>query len=595
MKIVLKADHKSIKERIDFELPNFSVLTGKNGSGKTHLLEALANKDLTDVSVNGSKIQNARYIPFNGLNPNIQESCDPDTITKHVKNVWKQFQQAVSQAKVQASRRRQEVNNQTVLSHIGQEHMKRHCSKALEGTAKNYDTLTEDDLQDFFDISFMGQNDFFTAQFALIFKNYHKLWLENQENKFYASQDIPTTAKVLTDEEFLGRNGEPPWDFVNRILTETNIPYEVNSPLGSRKDTSFTFKLKDKTEGFEISSANLSTGEKVLMSLALAIYNTSGEQGKPELLLIDEPDAALHPSMTKKMVNVLKKNIVEENNIPTIITTHSPTTVVAAEGISIYQLERGNNKPKKIPTQKAVEILSGDIPFLKISTERRRQVFVESKYDVTYYELLTNIYGRIETFPSEPIYIPARTSNGSNCTDVINIVENLFNNGNEQVYGIIDWDLTNVSKDRIIVLGEGDRYAIENYLLDPLLMGLLMIRENKIPITDFGSLSVSTYPQLNNLTKEDAQKIINKILSDLELESENKVTYKTFNGWELQISNEYIQHQGHDLETLFKSKFPFLNSYQREDALKKDVIEKVINDYPEFAPLVINETIMKII
>lgn len=592
MKITLKADHKSIKERIDFELPDFSVLTGKNGSGKTHLLEAIANQDLTDVFVNGLKIQNARYIPFNGLNPNIQEDCNPNSINEHIKNVWSQFQRAKNQATVRGTQR---VDNQTVLNHLNNEHMKKHCSKALKETGKSYDALTEDDLQDFFDISFMGQNDFFTAQFALIFKNYHILWLENQENKFYESQNIITTARVLTDEEFLEKNGEPPWEFVNRILTETSIPYEVNSPMGNRKDTSFTFRLKDKADGFEISSANLSTGEKVLMSLALAIYNTGGVQGKPDLLLIDEPDAALHPSMTKKMVDVLKKNIVEENNIPTIITTHSPTTIVAAEGISIYQLERGNNKPKKIPTQKAVELLSGDIPFLKISTEKRRQVFVESKYDVTYYELLTNIYGRIKTFPSEPIYIPARTSNGSNCTDVINVVENLFKNGNEQIYGIIDWDLTNVSKDRIIVLGEGDRYAIENYLLDPLLMGLLMVRENKIPIGDFGTLSSLTYPQLNNLTKEDAQKIINKILSDLELASENKIIYRTFNGWDLQITYEYSQHQGHDLEKLFKSKFPFLNSYHKEDTLKKDVIEKVINDYPEFAPVALSETIFKII
>jgi energy-coupling factor transporter ATP-binding protein EcfA2 len=592
MKITLKADHKSIKERINFELPNFSVLTGKNGSGKTHLLEALANKDLTDVIVNGTKIQNARYIPFNGLNPNIQENCDPDTITKHVKNVWKQFQQA----KTNATRRGvQNVNNQTVLNNVGNEHMRKHCAKALNETGKNYDALTEDDLQDYFDISFMGQNDFFTAQFALIFKNYHKLWLENQENKFYESQGIATTSKVLTDEEFVNKNGEPPWEFVNRILNETSIPYEVNSPMGSRKDTSFSFKLKDKTEGFEISSANLSTGEKVLMSLALAIYNTGGEQGKPELLLIDEPDAALHPSMTKKMVNVLKKNIVEENNIPTIITTHSPTTAVAAEGISIYQLERGNNNPKKIPTQKAVELLSGDIPFLKISTERRRQVFVESKYDVIYYELLTNIYGRIETFPAEPIYIPARTSNGSNCTDVINVVNNLYSNGNDQIYGIIDWDLTNTSADRIIILGTNERYAIENYLLDPLLMGILMIRENKVAISDFGSLSISTYPEFKDLTQDDAQAIINKILTDLGLNSENKILYKTFNNWELHISKEFSEHQGHDLESLYKSKFPFLNSYRRENELKKDVIEKVINDFPNYAPIALSETIMKII
>ncbi|MDF9795364.1 putative ATPase [Catalinimonas alkaloidigena] len=592
MKITLKADHKSIKERIDFELPNFSVLTGKNGSGKTHLLEALANKDLTDVIVNGAKIKNARYIPFNGLNPNIQENCDPDTITKHIKNVWKEYERAKNQS---TRRGQQNVNNETVLNQINNQHIRKHCAKALEETGKNYDVLTEDDLQDSFDIAFMGQNDFFTAQFALIFKNYHKLWLENQENKFYESQGIATTSSVLTDEEFLNKNGEPPWEFVNKILEETSIPYEVNSPMGSRKDTSFSFKLKDKVEGFEISSANLSTGEKVLMSLALAIYNTGGEQGKPELLLIDEPDAALHPSMTKKMVGVLKKNIVEENNIPTIITTHSPTTAVAAEGISIYQLERGNNNPKKIPTQKAVELLSGDIPFLKISTERRRQVFVESKYDVIYYELLTNIYGRIETFPSEPIYIPARTSNGSNCTDVIEVVNSLFSNGNDQIYGIIDWDLNNPSTNRIIVLGDGERYSIENYLLDPLLMGILMLRENKIPVTDFGAISVSNYPQFGQLTQGDAQVIITKVLTDLGLQSANTVTYKSFNGWELEVSEEFNKHQGHDLEQLYKSKYPFLNSYQREDALKKDVIEKVINDYPDFAPIALSKVIMKII
>lgn len=590
MKVVLKADYKSIKERIDFELPNFSVFTGKNGSGKTHLLEAMANKDLTDVLINGVKIQNVRYIPFNGLNPNIQESCDPKLITQHVKNVWNEFEQVKRMFPIPNT-----VNTQDVLNRIHNNHMKEHCKKALDETGKDYKNLTEDDLLDHFDISFMGQSDFFTAQFALIFKNYHILWIENQENEFYKSKNIQTSSEVLTDAEFLAKNGIAPWDFVNSILSETNIPYEVNSPIGSRKDTSFTFKLKDKVHGFEISSANLSTGEKVLMTLALAIYNISGNQARPELLLIDEPDAALHPSMTKKLVTVLKKKIVEEGNIPTIITTHSPTTVVASEGISIYQLERENNKPKKISIQEGIELLSGDIPFLKISTEKRRQVFVESKYDVIFYELLTNIYSRIRTFLSEPIYIPARTSVGSNCTDVIAIVDSLFENGNNQIYGIIDWDLSNESRDRIIVLGEKDRYAIENYLLDPLLMGLLMIRENKIQIVDFQLEDILTYSQINKLSKENAQKIINKILLDLELNTGNNVIYKTFNGWELELSEEYNQYQGHALEALYKSKFPFLNSYQREDALKKDVIEKVINDYPDFAPENIYVTISKIV
>lgn len=592
MKIKLKADHKSIKERIEFELPEFCVLTGKNGSGKTHLLEVLANKDLTNVIIDGKKVLKVRYIEFNALNPNITENCDPDSINQHIKSSWSNLHNAIKNLQRNYPGG---FDNSILLQNIARnEPLKRHIEKIIEEKGKEYDKITEDDLYDTFEVSFMGQNDFFTAQFALIFKHYHKLLLENQENQFYEANGLATTNTVLTQEQFVEKHGEPPWEFVNKILLEMGIPYEVNSPLGGRKETSFILKLKDREGSFEISSSGLSTGEKVLMSLALAIYNTGGYDGKPELLLIDEPDAALHPSMTMKMVEILKKNIVLENNIPTIITTHSPTTVVAAEGISIYQLERGNNKPDKISIQKAVELLSGDIPFLKISTERRRQVFVESKYDVLYYELLTNIYGRITKFCSEPIYIPARTSNGSNCSDVIGVVNNLYSNGNDQIYGIIDWDLKNISSDRILVLGEGDRYAIDNYLLDPLLMGLLMIRESKVPIDEFGELGVQTYSQMGNLKKEEAQSIINKILEDLGLDSENKSDYETFNGWKLQISEDFNKHNGHDLEEHFKKTFHFLNVYQKEYELKKAVIEKVINDFPYFAPVILSETIAKI-
>lgn len=43
MKISVIKQYKSINP-IVFELPNFCVLTGKNGSGKSHLLQAMADK-----------------------------------------------------------------------------------------------------------------------------------------------------------------------------------------------------------------------------------------------------------------------------------------------------------------------------------------------------------------------------------------------------------------------------------------------------------------------------------------------------------------------------------------------------------------------
>lgn len=587
MKILIKSKYKSINP-CEFELPDFSVLTGKNGSGKTHLLEAIASSTFTEVKIDDRIINNIRYIKFNELNPAIKETCDPKTITQFIKKTWTDFTNAKTQ---RSPAFRQNITSENILQSVADVKSKNFIQKVYESTGKDLNTLTEDDLFDNFDISFMGQNDFFTAQFALIFKNYHRVWEENNMAKYYKSQGIEPSSSILEEAEFLKLNGNPPWDFVNKILSETNIPYTVNNPMGTRLDSNFIFKLKDNSLGFEINSQDLSTGEKVLMSLALAIYNTNGDFGKPDLLLIDEPDAALHPSMSKVMVDVLKKNIVMENKIPVIITTHSPTTVISAEGVSIFQLLRGNSIPEKIPTQKAVELLSSDVPFLKISNDKRRQVFVESKYDVQYYELLTNILSLQETLPSEPVFIPARTSNGSNCTDVIDIVRNLSANGNEQIYGIIDWDLSNVIEEKIVVLGINERYAIENFILDPLIMGLLFIRERKINIANFGSLSFSKYTDVHLMTKDDAQTIIDKVLQDLDLLTTNRNNYNTYNGWTLKLTEEFSKHQGHDLEILYKTKFPFLNIHQREDSLKKDVIEKVINDYPQFTPNEIFNTI----
>jgi predicted ATPase len=593
MEIQITQKYKSINPPCNFDLPLFSVLTGKNGSGKTHLLEAIAATNKSQVSLNGVILKNIIYIGFNGLNPNITETCDPQTIIQHIKNSYYNYTQ-----RLQSMKQNEPLNRsyKRLFDYIGQEQKATidHIEKIISKTDKEFDTLTEDDFADHFDISFMGQNDFFTAQFALIFKNYHKRKEENDINEYYISKGQIPTRPVLDKQEFEERYGIPPWDFVNKILEETNIPYEVNSPIGTRLESNFTFKLKDRQQGFEISSMDLSTGEKVLMSLALAIYNTGGDLGKPDLLLLDEPDAGLHPSMSKKMVDVLNRNIVIENNIPTIISTHSPTTIIASEGISIYQMIRGNNIPTQIPTQKAVEILSSDIPFLKISTEKRRQVFVESKYDVNYYELLTNILSKIQPLQSEPFFLPARTSAGSNCTDVIEIVNNLSLSGNDQVYGIIDWDTTNISKDRLLVLGENDRYSIENYLLDPLLMGILFVRERKFDFTYFGVTTITKYSDLDKLTCPDAQLIVNKVLSDLELLTVNLKQTTLLNGWTLSISNEFILHQGHNLESLYKRKYPFLNAYHKENSLKIEIIEKVVNDYPNLISNNIVDTIYKI-
>ncbi|PZO23594.1 MAG: AAA family ATPase [Flavobacteriaceae bacterium] len=588
LKININQKYKSIQP-CTFELPDFSVLTGLNGSGKSHLLEAIFNNVQNTVSINGIPAKKILYIPFNGLNPKILENCDPATITSFVKNFHQQLINVKRRPNFQ-----QTGNLNSLLHYIHDSDQKRIATKFIKKINIPIEDVDENYLFDIFDPSMMSEDDFFTGQFALIFKNYHKLLEENKINKYYKEQGYSDIPNILTDDEFEQKHGTPPWEFVNSILDGINVPYRVNSPLGTRVESTYSFKLTSIDGDYNITPKDLSTGEKVLMSLALAIYNSNGIINKPDLLLIDEPDAPLHPSMSKKMVEVLKDKIVEQSKIPVIITSHSPTTIICCDGSAIYKMERGTSEPIKTSVQDAIEILSSDIPFLKISNDKRRQVFVESKYDVKYYELVTNILNRITPLQSEPIYIPARTSNGSNCTDVINIVKNLYDNGNEQVYGIIDWDTTNSSENRIIVLGEKERYNIENYILDPLLMGLFFLREAKITYNDMGLSGYNSYADLQSLNKEDCQKIIDFVLNKLGIDLSNRTNYFTHDRTELSVCSTFDNYQGHNLEALYKNKFPFLNKYQREDELKIDVINKIINDFPNLAPSELYQTILKI-
>jgi ABC-type multidrug transport system ATPase subunit len=141
--------------------------------------------------------------------------------------------------------------------------------------------------------------------------------------QMYEQKGIKGGKPYLSEEEFAQKFGTPPWDFVNSILKRLFLPYEVNNPMNTTRETSFIFKLRHSEKGFEINTNDLSTGEKTLMSLALAIYNTTGEGHRTDLLILDEPDAPLHPSMYNLMLQILQEDILKKQGIPVIIPPFS--------------------------------------------------------------------------------------------------------------------------------------------------------------------------------------------------------------------------------------------------------------------------------
>jgi predicted ATPase len=579
--IHIKQPNKSIPILPDFTLPSFTVLTGVNGSGKSHLFETISKQVNSDVTYNGRKIENIRFIGFNQLNPSIDSDCDPISISQRVKEIWTQVSEAKKRCGNQP-RINEEIipENNPIFPQIFDQNMRSLIAKISRNSRKPIGLITEDIIGEMLPNIGLNGNELFNSQFAMIFKAYQIHQIDNMLNKMYNDQGVKTD--YLSNDEFVSKYGQEPWLFVDRILERLNLPYKVTNPERTRRESTFKFELINKENEIRIQSNDLSTGERTLMSLALAIYNTTNDLNKIDLLILDEPDAPLHPSMSKLMLDILSEDICEGHKIPVLLSTHSPTTIACTRPQSLYKISKTNKIPEPCSLDDSLSILAYEIPHLKLSVDSRRQVFVEHGYDVLYYEKLFHIIAKHISIDRSPQFLPPHSRNGANCSDVIEIVNNLRSKGNTNVYGLIDYDGKNRNSETIIVLGNEKRYAIENYVFEPHLLALYLIKKGFITIDSFGIEKILNYVQLCSiLSIEILQSMANYISSQMGFIGEY-TSSELINGDVLNIPAEYSVIRGHDLEDKIKSTWPILNSVRDkgDSSLKLDIINITIVDFP---------------
>lgn len=89
---------------------------------------------------------------------------------------------------------------------------------------------------------------------------------------------------------------------------------------------------------------NLSEGEKKRILIFMAMHVISTENS---IILLDEPDVFLHPSWQKKLVNDINKLSMESF---VLLTTHSPNVISGTEKDSIIRINNGIVFDNTIPT-----------------------------------------------------------------------------------------------------------------------------------------------------------------------------------------------------------------------------------------------------
>jgi AAA15 family ATPase/GTPase len=408
------------------------------------------------------------------------------------------------------------------------------------------------------------------------------------------SKEINNSASPTKFEE----DFPPPWRILNKLFESANLGYYFNDILDTEfsTDANIEFELRKKNTNQIIPFQNLSSGEKVIIGIILKLfssefYNTNLTY--PELIFLDEPDAHLHPELTKVLIEVLNETFVKKFKIKVIITTHSPATVALAPSESIFQLINGPNTTlTKIEKDEALKLLTRGLPNLSIDYKNHRQVFVESPTDLKYYQ---DLYNKLknEVKLVHPLYFIANGYGHGNCDQVVKLVGDLRQSGNPTSYGIVDWDNKELQYPFVHVHGKARRYSIENFIFDPIYLSILLLEKRYGELASHISHSESDN-QYDLIKSAGAQTAINFITEKIK----SKFSHKSIDVSPIQchygsltfcIPKWYLMLDGHKLKGQIIKTFEPLHGLIA--AGDYEVEKALINIMAKVFPFVPSETV----
>lgn len=601
MKLQFIRTFESIDKSVnDDELADFIVLTGINGAGKSNLLDSIANGSILieGVTTQATLGSDVRLFRLSQLTVNIES---PQSLGAHKNvpmNLKSQVDQYINELKAAPNYITDlEVLHQQVSLRLDQNNIIkfRALSKLEDKANKKIIDFSAEDYRKYAPL-IIGLRDPFTIPFTEVFLSYHARDMQNQFYGYLVEKRENSGVEPLSEQEFLASYGEAPWKLLDRVLETLGLShYKFNPPVGNDDNAAYEVTLHDSERNKDIRVESLSSGERTLLLIALTLYagaEFDSSLQKPKVLLLDEADASLHPSMIANLLKVIREVFVESNDIKVILATHSPTTVALADESSLYTMQKsGIKRLKKSSRDEALRKLTVGIPTLSIKNQDRRQVIVESTVDETIYTVLYSLLQQELNKTRSLAFIASGAGGSGNREQVTRLVGLLRANGNDQVVGIVDRDDKKSSPKYIEFSSE--RYSLENHILDPLAIGLFLFRERHVSLAEMGLNDNFKY---SSPTKEDAQKIADYVTAKIKTSSDNasrveiKYVGKNFN---IKVDEWYLNCNGHELEKRLKESFKPLKAYRND--LLFQVCDRVFRDNKDTIPKAVYELFLKLL
>jgi hypothetical protein len=645
MIISLYGKFKSLSTFDSDDLPDFTVITGKNGSGKTQFLELIYNKYSNSLSGAGVNITPGivnvyrsgltirQLNPSKGIDRKIPELIaylrrefeglkfsektlieilieNNISVEEFIEMSFHRFSNAVgSKVNIEDLFKNLRIENPSggIANNDSSPDMKKEAvnfiirqnrelfnviSFIVKKKGKNVNEINGDD---FYSIElpekYLDSADLFATNLAVIFIAYARRRNRNALDFFYKKESGDINDSI-SDLEFL-KEYPCPWEKINEVLQERGMNYKFD---GFDKMTKPEFNdnellLRNRFTKDLVQIQDLSSGEKIIIGLVIRLFTISYYDGIrmsfPQLLLLDEEDAYLHPEMTNLLMDVLYKTFVKKLGIKILMTTHSPSTIALAPDDSIYEMKNAPScSLKKITKDQALSILTGNIPTLSIDYKNHKQVFVESTTDVLYFQRLFEKISQNENVNHKLYFISHQKKGKGNCDWVKKIVDDLRTNGVNKIYGIVDWDNKNNPSDHILVHGHNKYYSIENFLIDGLYLAILFLEMNTTKIRNELNFP-ETYMEYGIIeeSNERLQQIWDWMINEIENEFpalKTKVTneIRYYNNKKVIVPEWLFKIKGHELVTKLRKVFPALDKFKNEGELQDELSLIMAKCYP---------------
>lgn len=240
----------------------------------------------------------------------------------------------------------------------------------------------------------------------------------------------------------------------------------------------------------------LSSGESLILMLELwrlhAKQLKKENQSRPfrtklRIILLDEPDSHMHPSLIKEFISLLTNNDLDYLKFQVVMTTHSPVSVSFVPLENVFEMKRdqqtGHVMVNKIAKKsEIIKSISEDLVFIK---EKFKIVFIEGARgeDEAFYSFVNSI---IKREISVPIKFQEMGNTDFNQIFINNSSHDPSHKLDEFIFGINDGDYNITKAYRFFGLKEKyfmkknemnnfqanfrrlERYSFENYVFDPI-------------------------------------------------------------------------------------------------------------------------------